>query len=418
VVIISYPSYYDYSLLFDFANSQTVDPSITFTRASSATRVNSSGTIVTASTDVARIDYDPVTLACKGLLIEEARTNLLTYSEQFDNAAWTKSRTTISANATTAPDGAVTADTIIEDTTASNTHQCNLTTSSLTSGTAYTVSLFVKAASGTRYIALTLGGTAYASAVTAVFTLNESVAPSVTGSGTGAIQNVGNGWFRVSLTATAQASGTALLIYYLSNAATAGGLTYTGDGTSGVYIWGAQLEAGAFASSYIPTTSAQVTRAADAASITGTNFSSWYRQDEGSFLLDASLIGTAAPGALSLLSFQNAGVTDYMSIRQVAASVGADLLVVNNSSITVDTVTTAFTAGQRKVFTVGYANNNLSYVANGTVIENDTSCAFPTTNAQTEMQINFGGASSYHIYRIAYYPSRLSSATLQALSTP
>jgi hypothetical protein len=87
VVIISYPSYYDYSLLFDFANSQTVDPRITFTRASSATRVNSSGTIVTASTDVARIDYDPVTLACKGLLFEEARTNLLTYSEQFDNAA-------------------------------------------------------------------------------------------------------------------------------------------------------------------------------------------------------------------------------------------------------------------------------------------------------------------------------------------
>jgi hypothetical protein len=304
----------------------------------------------------------------------------------------------------------LTADKLVENTTASVAHFIRQFPN--ISG-ACSFSVYAKVAERS-HIALNLydstNGTRYAS-----FNLSAGtilwVTPSVASA---SITPIGSGWYRCTLNVTASASGGDAKIALHNGASD----NYTGDGTSGVYIWGAQLEAGAFASSYIPTTSAQVTRAADAASITGTNFSSWYRQDEGSFLLDASLIGTAAPGALSLLSFQNAGVTDYMSIRQVTASVGADLLVVNNSSITVDTVTTAFTAGQRKVFTVGYANNNLSYVANGTVIENDTSCAFPTTNAQTEMQINFGGASSYHIYRIAYYPSRLSSATLQALSTP
>jgi len=405
------------TLLLDFANSKSVDPRITFTRASTALRTNANGLLESVASGVPRIDYDPVTLACKGLLIEESRTNLLTYSEQFDNAAWTKSRTTISANATTAPDGAVTADTIIEDTTASNTHQCNLTTSSLTSGTAYTVSLFVKAASGTRYSALTLGGTAYASAVTAVFTLNESVAPSVTGSGTGAIQNVGKGWFRVSLTATAQASGTALLIYYLSNAATAGGLTYTGDGTSGIYIWGAQLEAGSFATSYIPTTSAQVTRAADVATMTGANFSSWYRQDEGSFIAVSDQYVTGNSNQCIVFEAGDGTNANLVQLGTQYGTTNFQYLINQAGSGQVVVVTAASTSQTARA--VSYKTNDCAQSINGAAVSTDTAATMPiVASFGVGCKVNQISQLNGHIARIAYYPSRLSSATLQALSTP
>ncbi len=102
------------TLLLDFANSLTVDPRITFTRASTATYFDAAGVLSSAANNVPRIDYDPETLICKGLLIEEARTNLLTYSEQFDNAAWIKSNANISVTSTnsTSPDGTASADTV------------------------------------------------------------------------------------------------------------------------------------------------------------------------------------------------------------------------------------------------------------------------------------------------------------------
>jgi hypothetical protein len=105
------------SLNLDFANSQSVDPRITFTRASTATRVNANGLIEVVASNSPRIDFDPATQVCKGLLIEEQRTNLLTYSENFDNAAWGKQSVTVNANAAIAPDGTLTADKLIESTT-------------------------------------------------------------------------------------------------------------------------------------------------------------------------------------------------------------------------------------------------------------------------------------------------------------
>ena len=115
------------SLTLDFANSQIFDPRITFTRASSGTRTNERGLIESLASGVPRIDFDPVTLACKGLLVEEQRTNLLTYSEQFDNAAWAKVGTcAVSANAISAPDGTVSAD-LISNCTGYSNRLTNLT---------------------------------------------------------------------------------------------------------------------------------------------------------------------------------------------------------------------------------------------------------------------------------------------------
>lgn len=97
------------SLLLDFANSGRVDPRITFSRVSTATYFDNKGVLRTAPAGVPRIDYDPATGECRGLLVEEQRTNFLRYSEEFDNAYWIKARSSITTNAVTAPDGTLSA---------------------------------------------------------------------------------------------------------------------------------------------------------------------------------------------------------------------------------------------------------------------------------------------------------------------
>ena len=84
-----------------------------------------------------------------------------------------------------------------------------------------------------------------------------------------------------------------------------GTVTYDGNGTSGIYLWGAQLEEGAFPSSYIPTTTAAATRSADVASITGTAFSGWYRQDEGTFYGEAT--GLSGGATITVRASADAG---------------------------------------------------------------------------------------------------------------
>jgi len=125
--------------------SGTLDSRVTFTRASGGTRFNSSGVLETVASDVPRFDHDPVTLAPRGLLIEGARTNLVQFSEEMDNAYWTKAQSSVTANATAAPSGATTADNWIP-TTSGTTGQTRLlrqVNSATTVGQAVTVSAYV-----------------------------------------------------------------------------------------------------------------------------------------------------------------------------------------------------------------------------------------------------------------------------------
>lgn len=406
------------SLNLDFANGRTVDPRITFTRASTATRVNSKGLIETVASGVPRIDYDPVTLACKGLLIEEARTNLLTYSEQFDNAAWTKGNSTITANALTAPDGTLTADKHVENSTLSyHTLVCN---TSVTSGVTYTVSRYFKAGGRSEVF---LGFDTINSAFTyqyGRFNLNTGVATTYLGSPVLSMVNCGNGWYRCSVTATATATATAAISQQLIGTPGAADGSYTGDGTSGVYIWGAQLEAGAFATSYIPTTSAQVTRAADVATMTGTNFSDWYRQDEGSFVCDwaqslttstADTFGlflvSGTSGALPIIS-SRIGYVGFRRIRSYAQDTGAFFEYVSEGN--------AETSNSGKFSLTYAATNDFATSSSGATVVTDTAGSISDFSCNT---LQLGLATSQlngHIARLAYYPKRLTNVELQALS--
>jgi hypothetical protein len=203
----------------------TGDGDLSFTRSNdTATRVNSVG------------------------LIEKVRTNLVTYSEEFDNASWTKSSATITANATTAPDGTTTADNLIEDT---STGQHRVFVVAGVTGS-HTFSVYVKS-NGRQYIALGAGNTG-SFGILAYFDIENGVLGTVL-AGTAKIENAGNGWYRCSISGVGNGAGTSVNIY-LANSDNSN--TYTGDGTSGVFVWGAQLETGDIATDYIPTTSAAV----------------------------------------------------------------------------------------------------------------------------------------------------------------
>jgi hypothetical protein len=192
-----------------------------------------------------RFDYDPVTLAAKGLLIEEQRTNLALYSEQFDNAAWTKGDTAVTANATTAPSGATTAD-LLTETATTNFHF--VLQAVTTAAGAATATVYAKLASGSRNLVVYPQGTTVGYAI---FNLSTGA---ITASGGGALLSssitpAGNGWYRCSVSWTASAASTNF-VCYLTNSTTNPAPNYAGDGTSGIFLWGAQLELGSTATTY------------------------------------------------------------------------------------------------------------------------------------------------------------------------
>jgi hypothetical protein len=346
------------------------------------------------------------------LLIEEQRTNLLTYSEQFDNAVWTKTRSSITADATTSPDGTQDADKLVED-TATNTHDMTFS-ASFTSGTAYTLSIYAKQAGRNLRIYFPTG--AFGFAFSAVFDLSAGTATIALTGTVASITNVGNGWYRCSITQTATASATSNFTLRLIEGAST--TSYTGDGTSGIFIWGAQLEAGAFATSYIPTTTTALTRNADVASMTGTNFSDWYNASEGSLFGEFSVYTSVGSKAI-------VGITDgtnnnrvqffaasndpfVLSPRLVAGGVATN--PANTGSIAVNSVGKAIIA-----YAVG--TNAGGFSINGSSIaQSSPASAFSSVNS-----LEIGKATGLtqlngYIRRIAYYPTRLANEQLQALT--
>jgi len=380
---------------------------ITFTRASSATYFDSIGTLQTASNDVARLDYNPVTLAPRGLLIEEQRTNVLTYSAEFDNAAWSKNECTITANAIVAPDGTSAGDKIVES--VNNTTHWVFVNPSYTSGTTYNASVYAKAGERTQ-IHLQVGGTSAFGALTnAIFDLSTQTVVSSSNSPTTSITDVGNGWFRLTVSKTATATASPQLQIGLASGNTS---TYTGDGTSGAYIWGAQLEAGAFATSYIPTTAASATRNADAASMTGTNFSSWYNATEGTLFVQGS--GRSDASARYAVSINDNTLNEFLGIRTInnLSSAGIDGGVAQWGLLG-----GAYTSNDMFKAALAYAANNIAFCVNAAAPATDTAATLPTVN---QMQIGAApGLAMWNGYirQISFYPRRLANAQLQSITS-
>ena len=396
------------TLNLDFLTGAPLDSRITFTRSTTATFVGSDGLIQSSAINAPRFDYNPVTLAPLGLLIEEQRVNLVLYSEQFDNAGWLKTAATITANATTSPDGTLTADKITPD--AGSAQHDILQTALITTGVTYTITVFAKK-ENYNFIQLTLSG--LGSHGYANFNLNTGTIGS-TGNSPAAtsITAVGNGWYRCSISVVSQVTiAGGPYIAALPTDIASRRPAFTGDGTSGIFIWGAQLEAGAFATSYIPTVASTVTRAADIATMTGTNFSSWYNQSEGTMVVSAAPIVSA--GAKYSFSFNDG--TNNELIAQYFLSNNAGWFVVDGGVTQVQIETTPITAVSQVA--VAYQLNNFAISLNGGSPVTDVSGTIPTvTQAQIGNRTDGTRNMNGHIRTLTYYPQRLANAQLQALT--
>jgi len=365
-----------------------------------------------------RFDHDPTTGESLGLLVEEERTNLIEYSEDLTDPYWGVGNLngTITANQAAAPDGTITANLYTEDNT-TNGRFVSRGSISYTSGTFYTVSVWAKQASGTRYAGLILPATAFGIACQVRFTLSGSGSYYIRASGTGttaSIQQFSNGWYRCSLTSQATVTTTSGGVQLrLLDDPTDGSFAYTGDGTSGIYLWGAQLEAGSFPTSYIPTEGSTVTRSADVASITGANFSSWYRQDEGTVFVDFQL-NTVSVNNLAFSINDNSFANRQAIYTPTTTSLRYRSITSNTNDVAISFATIA--GGRRKA--VGaYKVNDFAFALDTGDFQTDTSAAVPPAT-QLNIGSEFNGAASLNntIRRFTYWPARLPNETLQTIT--
>ena len=237
----------------------------TFGRASSATRVNKDGLIESVASGVPRLDYpllDGVVQSCPALLLESSRTNYVPRSEDI-NTGWSKGNVSITNNDTISPDGSQNAAKITEDTNTTQHVVYDTLTGSVSPSTTCYFSCFIK--KGTkRYIQLREGfSNTQANIDTNTFTLADS--NNLTDY---EIENYGNGWYKISFKFTSNSSGDIQFACYLLNDSQ--NTSYTGDGTSYVYLWGAMIEQGSYATSYIPTSGSTVTRLTEVSNAAGT----------------------------------------------------------------------------------------------------------------------------------------------------
>jgi len=245
----------------------------TYSRASNATYFNSSGVLTIASADVARVDYDPNGLTLRGLALEPSRTNLALNSDDALSGGFDSS---VAVDQITAPNGGL-AD-FVQEKTANAEHYAGDRNINVVSGRTYCWSFFAKqgvpGSPRRAYVRTALQGTAGV-----IFDLTTGAGSVVSTPVSYGSQNVGNGWWRCYIVFTATGTGTAVFRQQIT--LTTNATVYTGDGVSGIYFWGAQLEEGALPSSYIPTLGATVTRAADRLTYDLAANAPWFQSPNG-----------------------------------------------------------------------------------------------------------------------------------------
>jgi hypothetical protein len=352
------------------------------------------------------------------LLIEEQRTNLNTYSDDLTNAQWNKTNSTASANQTLAPNGLLEADLVAE--TANNTqHYVYNNQPAVTSGTAYTQSVFLKKGTGSTapdWVCVGFLASGFGTARLA-FNVSTGTVGNVSGSVTSTVTQYTNGWWRISLTATATATVTAggVFVGFTNNANVSASIPgYLGQTTSNVFVWGAQFEAGAFATSYIPTTTGPLIRSADVCSITGAAFTGFYNQTEGSIVFKGMKPAVQANG------------TTYISVDDNTANERLilyystnEFLNVQDGGVSQAIVSSGFSAAANTRFGMAarYKLNDFALSGSGGAVATDASGTIPSV---TQMTIGSRLSTPMNIWveSIQYYNTIKTNAQLQALSTP
>jgi hypothetical protein len=340
--------------------------------------------------NIPRLDYSNGT--CPSLLVEPQRTNLLWYSEQFDNATyWSPFNATITGNTAISPSGTNTADTLTSNAvTGGDVYRL------ITLNGTYTTSAFFK--SGNASIARI----AYSNGNTANFNLSNGTY-TISGGTSASIEDAGNGWWRCTFTTTITSG--ALVAYGV-------------DGASGnfVYLWGAQLEVGTYATSYIPTTSASVTRNADVISKTG--ISSLIGQTEGTLFVDVYRPTSNSPFIFMIANSvgANAYLNSIYLYQLPTAQLTCDVFVSGVLQASIVTSLSGLAVGRNKI-AIAYKQNDFALYINGTQIGTDTSGNVPTMSAFEINGADISSISNVETNAAALWKTRLTNTQLAQLTT-
>ena len=403
------------ALDLQFATDKTLTarkgPTPVFTRGSTGRFVGSNGLIQSAIANTPRFDHEPLTGVCKGLLIEEQRTNLVLQSENF-GTTWLTNNASISSNTIASPDGAITADLLSDTTTVSN-HQVIQSVGSLTAGQPYTISVFAKSAAQTTF-QITTSTAAFGPGVFANFILTGSGSVGNLRGGAARIESYSNGWYRCSIIISSVTGGTGgfVQIAAINNNSTLGRLpSFTGTNAQVVHLWGAQLELGAFPTAYIPTTTGTVIRSADVCSITGSDFVGFYNATQGSLFANSF---TPANGQRTIVAIDDNTANEMIRLRTEGTDPfyrvtdgGIDVVALNGGTISANT---AFR------FSSAYAVNDFAATVNEGTMATSTSGALPIVDRMRIGAGQGGNTICGCIASVKYFKKRLPNAKLQALT--
>ena len=391
-------------LAYNDENSNYKPLPFDFTRASSATRFNKSGLIETMRTGVARIDY--LDSADGVLLLEPASTNLITYSEAFDNPYWTKSGSSV-VSGFTSPDGTNNAFKLVED-TSGGAHF--ITTPITWAADNNTFSIYAKS-NGRNWIRLNTNDSTGNNL--AWFNISNGTLGSKDAGITTSITLIADGWYRCSMTKTLTsfAGGATILI-----ADADGSSTYTGNGTSGIYIFGAQLEQQSYPTSYIPTSGSTVTRVAEEVCINSGN-SEVFNDSEGVLFVNVNLgVNQSASRYFAISDGTN---NNRIQLGRGSSAGSLSFFVRSNGSSTIGVIIDEGT-GEILKLAVKYKSNDYAIWSNGFEIYQNSSVSSTPLNIS---RFNFaeadGVGSDFYgkTKEVGYYNTALTDLELETLTS-
>ena len=389
---------------------------ITFTRASGGTALRkisygdqADGTLQlwNHSNNVPRIEYD-ATGAVKGLLIEEARTNLLPTSTAIES--WNKLNVNTSSSTVTSPSGNQDA-VLVKPNSGTPPYTFIWYTTQFNTGVITSISVFAKA-SGKDFMTMcnSSANTNYAS-----FNLSTGVVSNVTANYTANIEDYGNGWYRCSVITPTGFNDRAIFAVADANNTTVS----VANGEDGILLYGAQLETGAFPTSYIPTTGSTATRAADVTTLPTSAFG--YNQKAGTVLVEfkSNKPLNEQSGAFNLSD----GTPNNRIIHYTTSQFHRGF--VRNTSGTQADIRSFFYRGATSElvkFAMAFAENDFATSANGASVDTDTSGTVPSGISVLGIGYFYPNLPSSnlingHIKSIKYYPRRLTNTQLQELTT-
>ena len=376
----------------------------TTTRASVATRVNESGLIEEVAANVPRLDYSDGT--CPSLLLEGTATNIIPYSEDFSNASWTKTNLSITSNSVISPSGVLNSSKLTPNTT-NTQHKIDIT-KTVTSGATVSLSAFVK--KGEYNFCCLYEVT---SAKGRFFDISNGTQGGifVGEPSTSNIESYGNDWYKISITTTVPLASARYILYVSDTIST---VTFVGDNTKGIYTWGAQLEQGSYATSYIPTQGTAQTRVADTAS--GSGNSTVINSSEGTLYAEISAL--ANDGTYRMISLSNGTSVERIYMQYTNAS-NTISVVVKNGSVTQANI--GYTLSDETEFSkIGfkYKENDFALWVNGVEVGTDTSGLTPIGLSELSFDNGSGGNNFFgNTKDLRVYNTALSDAELAILTT-